>query len=265
MSDRITVLLLAGSRGPADPVARVASVPAKALAPVHGRPMIEHVLDTLQRHRRIGRIVIAIEERAGLAAEFARFAGRAGVELLVQAESPAATVAATLELIGDAGFPVLITTADHPLLTTTMIDSLLAAASPNTDVAVALADAGIVTVAYPDSIRTILKLGSAGYCGCNLFLLQRPAAIGAVRFWQRMERNRKRPWRIAIAIGPVTLFRYLTRRLDLVAAFERLSKLSGSRIEPVLLRQPEAAIDVDKPADLALAERILADRERLSR
>lgn len=262
MNERLTVLLLAGSRGPADPVAHMAGVPAKALAPVRGLAMIERVLDTLQRYQRIGRIVIATDDRPEAAAQFQRLARRAGVELMTQAQSPAATVAAALAHIGDDAFPVLVTTADHPLLTAGMIETLLNASRADTDIAVALADADAVVAAYPDSVRTVLKLGSGRYCGCNLFLLQHPRAGNAVAFWLKMERNRKKPWRLAAAIGPKALVLYMLGRLDLTAAFARLSALSASRIQPVILPQPEAAIDVDKPADLALAERILASRER---
>jgi GTP:adenosylcobinamide-phosphate guanylyltransferase len=264
MNERLTVLLLAGSRGPTDPVAQMAGVPAKALAPVRGRTMIERVLDTLQRHQRVGRIVIATDNRPEATAQFRRLAGRAGVELIAQAESPAATVAAAIDRIGEAGFPILVTTADHPLLTAAMIDKLLSASNADSDISVALTDADSVVTAYPGSTRTVLRLGAGRYCGCNLFLLQRPGAAAAVRFWRRMEAYRKRPWRLAAAIGPATLLLYAIGRLDLTAAFARLSSLSASRIQPVLLPQPEAAIDIDKPADLVLVERILESRERLS-
>ena len=263
MNERLTVLLLAGSRGPADPVAQMAGVPAKALTPVRGRAMIERVLDTLQRHHGIGRIVIATDNRPEAAAQFRRLAGRAGVELMAQAESPAATVAAAIDRLGEAGFPILVTTADHPLLTAAMIDSLVSASSSDSDISVALTDANSVVAAYPGSLRTVLRLGAGRYCSCNLFLLQRPGAAAAVRFWRRMEGNRKRPWRLAAAIGPATLLLYMIGRLDLATAFARLSSLSASQIRPVLLPQPEAAIDIDKPADLVLVERILESRERM--
>jgi hypothetical protein len=147
-------------------------------------------------------------------------------------------------------------------MTAGMIETLLAGTESDTDIAVGLADAATVLSAYPDSIRTVLRLGGKGYCGCNLFLLNRPAAIGGIRFWRRMERNRKKPWRLVAAAGVKSLWRYWTGRLDLPAAFERLSRSSGVRVQPVLLTQPEAAIDVDKPADLLLVERIIAARDR---
>src|SRR5690606_5022747 len=81
MNGRLTVLLLAGSRGPEDPVARMTGVPAKALAPVNGRPMIDRVIDTLQRQTRIGAIRVVADRNPAAAPAFAQLAKRAGVEL----------------------------------------------------------------------------------------------------------------------------------------------------------------------------------------
>ena len=62
------------------------------------------------------------------------------------------------------------------------------------------------------------------------------------------------------AIGPLTLLRFLLGRLTLAAAVQRLSAIIGASIAAVEMPFAEAAIDVDKPSDLALAERILAGR-----
>ena len=64
------------------------------------------------------------------------------------------------------------------------------------------------------------------------------------------------------AIGPGLLLRFLLRRMDLDAALARVSQRIGARIEGVALPWPEAAIDVDRASDLALAEKILAERGR---
>ncbi len=260
MNGRLTVLLLAGARGPDDPVARASGVASKALAPVGGMPMLDRVVETLQRQSRIGRILLVADTNPAAAEAFGKMGQRAGVELLRQGPSPAATVEAILAGLTADSYPLLLTTADHPLLSDAMIDSLLALTPHDADIGVGLADANTVMAAWPQSIRTVTKLGGVGYCGCNLFLLRSPRAAGAVRFWRHMERNRKKPWRLVAAAGLPTLWRYLTGRLDLAGAFERLSTLTGATVRAVLLPQPEAAIDVDKPEDLVLVERILAQR-----
>jgi hypothetical protein len=58
--------------------------------------------------------------------------------------------------------------------------------------------------------------------------------------------------------GP--LLAYATGSLTLEATLRMLSKRLGLDIRPVLLPFPDAAVDVDKPSDRELAERILLTR-----
>src|SRR5690606_6381181 len=56
--DRLGAIVLAGSRGPDDPVARAGGLQHKAFVPVAGVPMLQRVLDTLAQVPRIGRVVV---------------------------------------------------------------------------------------------------------------------------------------------------------------------------------------------------------------
>ena len=78
--------------------------------------------------------------------------------------------------------------------------------------------------------------------------------------WRRVEQERKRPWRLVRAFGWQPLLAYLLGRLTLDDAMARASGFIGARLAAVVLPHPEAAIDVDKPADLDLVETILARR-----
>jgi hypothetical protein len=110
------------------------------------------------------------------------------------------------------------------------------------------------------SARRYLRFRDGAFSGANLFLFRTPDAILAARFWQRVERDRKRPWRIARAFGLGTLLSFLLRRLDLDEALERASRTIGARVRAVRLPMAEAAVDVDKLEDLVLVRRILAER-----
>ncbi|HZF36268.1 MAG TPA: NTP transferase domain-containing protein, partial [Candidatus Angelobacter sp.] len=61
---RFTALILAGSRGPDDPVARQAGRTHKALVPVGGVPMLLRVLRTLRQTPSIGRLALCIDRPA---------------------------------------------------------------------------------------------------------------------------------------------------------------------------------------------------------
>lgn len=257
-----TALVLAGSRGPADPVATHCGVRHKALAPVAGVPMVARVLRSLAASRHVGRIVLCLEapELLTTVPEIARLteAGRLGT--MLSAASPSASVGAALRSI-EAPYPLLVTTADHPLLTTTMVDHFCSALSDGCDVAVALATASLIRREYPGAVRTFYQLGGEGYSGCNLFAFRTPQAGRAAGFWSEMERHRKRPWRLVSAIGPMTLVRFLLGMLDVRTVERLLSRRIGAGVRIVEMPFAEAAIDVDKPADLELAETILSRRE----
>ena len=51
-----------------------------------------------------------------------------------------------------------------------------------------------------------------------------------------------------------------TGRLSLEQAFAHVSGKLGAQIQPVMLPYAEAAVDVDKPEDKELVERILAGK-----
>ena len=77
----------------------------------------------------------------------------------------------------------------------------------------------------------------------------------------RAEAFRKQPWRLALAFGPRALIAFWRRRFDLDTALEQISRVIGARVQAVRMPFAEAAIDVDRAADLALATQILAERE----
>jgi CTP:molybdopterin cytidylyltransferase MocA len=252
-------LVLAASR-PQDPVARHAGQSHKALVPVGGVPMLIRVLRVLRASRSIGGIAVCLEAGAPVAGaepELQALLADGAVTLIDAASTPSRSVLAAL---GTLPLPLLITTADHPLLSAAMIDRFCAAVPVDADAAVAVVRASLLQRSYPNAIRTYYRFAGEGYSGCNLFLLQSPDALRVVELWTRLERHRKQPWRLIAEVGPIALLRFLLGRLDLEGAMHHLSTRVGAKVRAVEMPFAEAAIDVDKPADLELAEAILARR-----
>ena len=259
MSARHQALVLAASR-PQDPVARHAGQSHKALVPVGGVPMLIRVLRVLRASRSIGGIAVCLEAGAPVAGaepELQALLADGAVTLIDASSTPSRSVLAAL---GTLPLPLLITTADHPLLSAAMIDHFCAAVPVDADAAVAVVRASLLQRSYPNAIRTYYRFAGEGYSGCNLFLLQSPDALRVVELWTRLERHRKQPWRLIAEVGPIALLRFLLGRLDLEGAMHHLSTRVGAKVRAVEMPFAEAAIDVDKPADLELAEAILARR-----
>jgi molybdopterin-guanine dinucleotide biosynthesis protein A len=252
-------LVLAGSRPGGDPVAEARGVASKAQVRIGGRALLIGVLDALAASPSVGSIgVVGLPDAALADREFADELGRHAPRLLAGQATPGASVAAALAAV-PAGTPVLVTTGDHALLSPEIVEGFLSGAlASGADVAYGLARHERVDALLPGMRRTVLRLRDGGYCGCNLFAFLSDRGRGATAFWSRIEAHRKEPLAIARLLGPLTLLRFVTGRLGLEQAFDRLSSLCGATVRPVLLPWGEAAVDVDRPEDLAVAEALMS-------
>ncbi len=236
-------------------MAAAAGVSHKALLPVAGAPMLLRVVSALRASPAVGRIAVSIEAPEGT---LAGLGGLDGVLLRAAAPSPARSVAAALD---EFGAPLLVATADHALLTPEMVGHFASAAPGGAAAAAALARRETVLAAYPGARRTWLRFRDGAFTGCNLFLLaEAGGAARAVAFWRRVEAERKRPLAMARLLGPLVLLRFALGRLTLRAALDALGRRCGARLAAVEMPFADAAVDVDKPADLALAEAVLRRR-----
>nr|WP_306300150.1 nucleotidyltransferase family protein [Erythrobacter sp. LQ02-29] len=241
-------LILAGDRGESDPVAQAAGVPAKALADVAGRPMLARVVDAL---REAGAIRIAVVASNEAVMTLAR---NLECETIPAAPGPSESAARGFALLGA---PMLLTTADHALLRPEWISDFRAAIDPAADVSVLLARRQAVEAAVPQTRRTYLRFSDGDWSGCNLFHFASERSVAAFSLWQEVERDRKRPWRIVRRLGPGLLVRYFLGRLALFDAMAHLGERAGLRAEAVACPHGLAAVDVDKPEDLALVRQRL--------
>lgn len=256
----LTALVLAGRRSGADAVARAAGVSHKALAPVGGRPMLLHVVGSLRSLPRLGRVVVSSDAPEALRSvpELRELLDSGAVEYRASAGSPADSVLESLTALELRG-PLLVTTADHPLLTAQMIEYFCDAAErTGADVVAAVVSASVVLERFPDARRTFIPLRGESVTGANLFWFRSAEAAGAAAFWRQTETVRKRPWRLAALFGIRALASFAMRRLDLDQATARVSSKLGLRAAVVRMPFAECGLDVDRPEHLELVERILA-------
>lgn len=243
-------LVLAGTRPEGDPLARELGVAHKGLIELAGLPLLARVVEGLNGAG-AARVLVACDE--GPVADLAR---RLGCEVC-QAH-PAGPSASVRQAFAATGAPLVVTTVDHALLRPEWVRQLLADTPAGADLAVMLAERARVEAAVPGTRRTWLRFADGHWSGCNLFHLSTPAAVGAIDLWQRIEADRKRPWRIVTGLGPGTLLAYAFGRLTLAEGLARLGRRIGLEVALVAARDGRAAVDVDKPGDLADVRRLLA-------
>lgn len=254
-----TALVMAGSRPGGDPFALAMGVSHKALIPVADVPMLVRVVRTLRAARRVERILLCAIDAASVQQDGELSAALAAGELgLVEGgATPSASVLGFLDS-DRSTYPLLVTTADHPLLTAEIVDEFCdRAVATDADVCVGVAPAEIVARTFREGRRTLLRFREGSYCGCNLYAFLTPSARRAAEAWRQVEQHRKRPWRIIGALGVTVLLRFLRGRLRLGEALELASQRIGLRADAVVLQHAEAGFDVDKASDLRIADAFL--------
>jgi GTP:adenosylcobinamide-phosphate guanylyltransferase len=251
---------MAGSRGTADPLAAATGVAHKALAPVGGVAMLERVVATLRASRWIDRIVILGLDATAVGDLATGATGATPVELLQGDRTPSASAALAIKELGLEP-PVLITTADHPLLTPDTLDSFCERAEAmNADATFAIVPVGLVQASFPGIRRTTFRFRDGGFCGCNLYALLSTKGYDALREWAAVEAERKRPWRMVRILGLGTLLRFALGQLSLADLTGAVFARTGLRIRPVFLTDGAAGFDIDTPEQRLVAEAYLAAR-----
>ncbi len=256
-----TAILLAGQRPGVDPLAQVFGEQWKALIGIDGEAMLSRVAKTLLASPSIGRVLVVAQQPEILfVGDCAWLANEPRVATAVSTSGIAVSVAA-LAGTPQAPWPVLVTTADHPLLTPAMVEAAVAGAA-GADVAVGMVSARTLLAVYPGNRRTWLRFARDDWTGANLFALVTAKARGPLLAWSEVERDRKKALKLIWHFGPLLALRAMTRTITLAGALASAGRKLGAVVKPIDLPFAEAGIDVDKPSDHALATQILQARAK---
>ena len=249
-----TALLLAGSRPGRDPFAEAHGTDLKALIQIAGRALVAFPAAALLAAPEIASVRVLTQQPERLKSALPD-------DPRLSVESSGATIAATMETIlanPATRFPLLITTADHALLTRAIIADFCAHAA-GADLAIGVVERAALAARLPGTRRTWIGFRSGAYSGANLFAFGSARAASAVALWRSIEQERKQGWRLLGALGLTGLLG-LARLRTLDQTLAAIGRRLRIEIRKVELTDPLAAVDVDTPADLALATALLDGR-----
>ena len=248
---RYSALLLAGSRPGGDPFAARYGAEIKALVPLAGEAMVLRPLRALLESKHVETVRILTQDPELVAPVLPDRSGWS-------CEPSSGTIAETLEPLCNgpsARWPLLVTTADHALLDAAMIDQFCSEAD-GVDLAIGVVTKSALMKCLPQSRRTWIGFRRGKYTGANLFAFGSPKALKAVALWREIEQDRKKGWRLLLALGwPGLLGLLRVRTLDQTLA--AMGRKLGLTLRAVRLDDPLAAVDVDKPQDYELVSAIL--------
>ena len=250
-----TAVVLAGSRPGRDPFAEQFGTDLKPLIPLAGEPMVRRPVRALLESGGIGKILVMSQSPDRIAAVLPE-------DARIEFQKSAGSIAETIERIvidRSIAFPLVVTTADHALLDPQMIAQFTAAAE-GADLAIGVVERKPLLARLPQSKRTWLAFRGGAYSGANLFALGSIKALAAIEQWRSVEQDRKKGWRVLSALGPALLLGALLRVRTLDQSVAAMGRKLGLTARAVVLSNPLAGVDVDKPVDHAVVEEILAGR-----
>lgn len=253
------VILSGRSPEEKDPLATYSLGRPKGLISIAGRPMIAYVVEALARSRYVSHIVVVglpPQERPPLPAPVAHLPAHG--DMLDNAE---AGIRYLLSLSPDLG-GVLISSADLPLLTPTIVDQFVEAClETDHDLYYGVIERSLMEARFPTSHRTYVRLAEGEFAGGDLLLVRAGAATVDRGLWRRLASARKSPLRQARMLGGVwPLFKLLIGRMSLREGEQRTSRALHIRGRAVVCTWPEIGMDVDKPFQLEIARAELEGR-----
>ncbi len=254
----LTAVVLAG--GPADElVAADPGAPNKAFLDIAGMPLVARTLAPLRASPRIGRII-------AVAPQGPRSASALAQADEIRTDGPHIGDSLRSGLAGlDPAEPVLIAAGDLPVLSASAIDEFLdLALARDADVVYACVERRAHEARYPQIPHTWARLRDGTYCGGGCVLLRPRALAPLERFLDRLGSARKNPLQLAAIFGWDVVLRYSLGRLGIVNLERRASELLGVPAAAAVCTQPEIAVNVDRPSDVALAVALLAAKPATS-
>ena len=255
MSDAHAAVVLAGGRLSRD-LAVATGAQHRALIPINGRPLLERVLDAL-RGADIDRVAVvgarALEPLVGEAARLVPETGDLVDNLF-----------AGLRAL-DTASPTLVCTADVPFLRAAhVIEFTRRARATRAALAYPIVSRARCEAVFPGARRTYARLREGVFTGGNLVLVEPRALTGQEARIRALYAARKSPLRLASLLGLPLLWGFLTRTVTLLQLEWKFSQLLGAPTRAVMVAHAELAFDVDKPADLHLAEQLAPDLDAQS-
>ena len=157
-SHQMVAIVLAGDRTKADSLINHTEAGSKAMIDLDGTPMVRRVLDSLRMSRVVSRIYMTGPEASEVATDPAlqKWVDDGEMTWSEPGISPSTSAYEVMSRLGPED-AVLLTTADHPLLTPEIVDAFgRQSLADDVDVTVGLAPYALVAEAYPGIRKTVL-------------------------------------------------------------------------------------------------------------
>jgi len=241
-----------------DPLAAAVGAPQKALIDILGHPMIWWTVQALRRCPIVGHIVVV-----GIDPTLNLDLGE-GVECLSNVPDHLDNVLQGVNALCARRPDIeygLIVSGDVPLLQPESITWLAETClRQEADFWYSVVSDVVMEAAFPGSRRSFVKMKEGRFCGGDVFVFRPDILRANLNLARQLMAQRKNALKLAQLFGWVALFKVLIGQLSIPEGERIGSRLLQCRTRVVVSPYADIAMDVDKPHQLEMARRILAER-----
>ena len=257
---RMDVLLLAGGIvTPEDPLFDLCPEGRRSLIEIHGKPMVQWVIDGLVGSDSVGDIyIVGLTEENALQSE-------KPLHYLPDSGSLFDNIrSGVLQATGDhpQRTKVLLASADIPAVTPEMVDWLAdqIAADPTGQVYYNVVTREVMEKRFAESNRSYVHLKDVAVCGGDLNAADVSLFTHEQPLWNALTEARKNPLKQVSLLGVGSLILIGLRLLTLDSAVKRVCQKLSIEGRALVCPYAEMAMDADKPHQLEILRRDLEAR-----
>jgi len=247
----LNALILAGNKEKG-PLEIATNVENKALIIIDKKPIIEYVVDALNKTDKIDRVVVI-----GPVKELYPYIGKKVEKILEPGDSILENMEMGLKYYNSEN-NLLILTSDIPLITPQAIEEFV---KINIERG-ALIGYPIITKSkiiekYPSTVRTYFKMKEGIFCGGNIVFFKPEIFFKQKMLIQELFNIRKSTWKYAKIFGFKFIIKFLLKTLTLEDIENKITKIIGCKSAAIMISYPEIMIDLDKISDFELIKQCL--------
>lgn len=258
MGPMTAIVTAGGEIQPDEPLYAVTGGGLKSMIDIHGKPMIQWVLDALCGSSAVDRVVVV-----GLPPETSLDCACPLNLLPDQGDMLSNIRLAAREClaIDPQSSHAVLASADIPALRSEIVDWLVCQAKGfEKDVYFTVIERSTMEAEYPDSRRSFAHLKNAQVCTGDLHCLRLQTALNENLLRTEINRPHNGPLQPASLLGYDPLFFLTLPRLTLEDAEASISQRLGINGQVVISPYAEIGMDVDKPSQLEFIREYLARR-----
>lgn len=253
------VVLAGGQLTSDDPLFNISPYGHRSLIDIHGKPMVQWVIDALSQSDLVGALyIIGLSEQVGLKSEkpCVYLPDEGGIF-----ENIHAGVVRSAQDYPEIT-KVMLASADIPSITSEMVDWLIGQveAQPDKQLYYNVILQKVMETRFPASARSYVQFKDVAVCGGDLNAVDVDLFTKERSIWKRLAATRKHPLQQARLLGVDTLLLVALRMISLEGAVKKICRKLDISATALVCPFAEMGMDADKPHQLALLSKTLEER-----